>query len=329
MAKSGVKPRMLEIFSGSKQLSKTAELLGWDTISLDNDAKTHPDVCCNIIDFDYMNPRLGFFDYVHASIPCEEFSQCKTRSPRDLPKARTIGRQTRKILDHFCKINKNCIITIENPASSSIRHEHEIVGGLTRVTTSYCCYAFPYQKNTAIYSNLPARALDLKTCPTSCCWHGVHPISAQHSPLNMRAMIPANLCFDLLSQIMKFCNFRYEITMGTPPKPPPKPPKPPPKSSAAVSSKAPTYCEEEDEDDEQEQQPAVTTTQKSKKGGRPRCQRNDMTCSECGTDAKSTPRMYNCSNTNLPLLCTNCYRGTKRAAKRERLTPPKRAQVDK
>jgi hypothetical protein len=309
MAKSGVKPRMLEIFSGSKQLSQVAQILGWDTLTLDNDPKTKPDICCDILEFDYRNPRIGFFDYVHASVPCEEFSQCKTRAPRDLPKARNIGRQTRKILDHFCKINKNCIITIENPASSLIKHEQDIIGGLTQAITSYCCYFFPYQKHTSIYTNLPTRALELKTCSSSCCWNGMHPMSAQHSPLNMRARIPSDLCFDLLSQIMKYCNFRYHITMGTP-----KPPTKPPKMSAVVSKDS----EEEDEDNEQEQ-PDITTHRTEKGvGGRPRCQRQDMVCTECGTDAQSTERMYNCSSTNLPLLCTKCYRGTKRAAKRER-----------
>lgn len=312
--KGGVRPRMLELFSGSKQLSKTAELLGWDTVGLDNDPKTHPSICCDIMDFDYTNPRLGgFFDYVHASIPCNEFSQCKTRAVRDLVTARAIGRQTRKILDHFRRINKNCIITIENPASSLIRHEPEIVGGLTRVVTSYCCYFMPYQKNTAIYTNLPAHALELKRCEDFCCWHGTHPMSCQHSPLNIRSMIPSDLCFDLLSQIMRHLNFRHEISMGPPPKPPPKPPK-------AKSSIAASPCEEKEEaDEEHEKHPEVTTT-KSRKGvgGRPRCQKMDMVCSECGTGAAQTERMYNCSSTTLPILCTKCYRATKRAAKRQK-----------
>lgn len=304
---------MLELFSGSQQLSEVAQLLGWDTVTLDNDPKTHPDICCDIMTFDYTNPRFGFFDLVHASIPCQEFSQCKTRAPRDLVTARKIGRRARQILDYFCKVNKSCVVTIENPASSLLQHEHDIIGGLSRTESSYCCYAFPYRKSTSIWHNMSARALELKTCPLHCCWSGAHPMQVQHSPLIMRAIIPANLCFDLLSQIMKYCNFQHQITMGPPPKPPP-----PPKTATNIKT--------HDENDEQEQQPEMTTLKKT--GGRPRCQRKDMICSECFTNAQSTERMYNCSNPNLPILCTKCYRQTKREAKREQQRRAKMAFTD-
>ena len=46
-------PRLLELFSGTKSVSKVAKALGWETISLDIDPKFDPDLCMDILDFNY------------------------------------------------------------------------------------------------------------------------------------------------------------------------------------------------------------------------------------------------------------------------------------
>ena len=287
----GVRPRLLELFAGSKQLSQVAAMLGWDAVTLDNHAKNSPDICCDIRTWNFKNPRVGMFDYVHASIPCEEWSQLKTRGVRDFETARAVGQRTRAILDHFCKVNKRCVVTVENPATSLIQHEAEIVGGFRKCNTAYCAYAFPYRKATSIWTNLPS--LSLKSCAEHCCWHGKHPISVQESALNLRAVIPACLCFDLLRQVMKHCRFSFELRMGGPP---PVSPKPPPKLEERKLS--------------QTQSPPThqVSGEDRRPVGRPSTQTADLTCAECGKGPAQTSRLYNTSRVDVPLQCSICYR---------------------
>ena len=45
-------PRLLELFSGTKSVSKVARELGWQTLSLDWDSTHNPDLLLDILDFD-------------------------------------------------------------------------------------------------------------------------------------------------------------------------------------------------------------------------------------------------------------------------------------
>ena len=74
---------------------------------------------------------------------------------------------------------------------------------MARTHASYCCFGYPYRKNTLIFSNIPA--LKLKTCcPQDCFWKMKgHPMNLQNSPPEMRAKIPKDLCLEILFSV---CN---------------------------------------------------------------------------------------------------------------------------
>ena len=287
---ASARPRMLELFSGSQQMSKVAAGFGFDVITLDIDAKTEPAICVNILEWDFTDRRWGGFDYIHASPPCEELSLCHTRSERNMDLARNIAERTRKVIEYFLKINRRCLVTIENPATSLLGKEEQVVGGLAISDASYCCYGYPYRKNTRFWHNFPS--LPLRRCPDNCFWKREHPVSVQHAPPEMRAKIPMCLCFEILSTACVFlgCSLRPRMPLN--------------RVSAPQQRTRPTGVANK----------VVEEPPARKKRGRPRQRTNGFQCSMCGTE--TTRRFYNTSSSTLPIQCTACYRKARRQAKR-------------
>ena len=75
--------KLLELFCGTKSVGKVAEKLDIDTVSLDILPKFNPDVCCNIMYFDYLKTAHpeGHFDFIWASLSCTELEHPMGGSP--------------------------------------------------------------------------------------------------------------------------------------------------------------------------------------------------------------------------------------------------------
>ena len=67
--------KLLELFSGTKSVGKVAEQLGYDVTSLDRDLDA--DIKCDILDWDYKQYPVGYFDVIWASTSCDTFSTVK------------------------------------------------------------------------------------------------------------------------------------------------------------------------------------------------------------------------------------------------------------
>ena len=63
---------ILELFSGTKSISKIFEKYNHTVISVDLDNHFKPTHNVSILDFDYK--QYKHFDYIHASPPCNEYS---------------------------------------------------------------------------------------------------------------------------------------------------------------------------------------------------------------------------------------------------------------
>ena len=77
--------RLLELFSGTKSISKVAKNLGWETTSLDIDPKYDPDLCMDIMVFDETKYSKDYFSFVWASPDCRAYSVARTNAkiPRE------------------------------------------------------------------------------------------------------------------------------------------------------------------------------------------------------------------------------------------------------
>ena len=163
-------PHLLELFCGTKSISKGFERRGWTCTSLDLDARMEPTICCNILD---VTPEMilehGRPDAIWASPLCTMYSRARTtaKTPRDLEGS---DKLVQRVLD-LARIF-DVPFFMENPHSGLLK-TRDVVQGVPMRVIDYCQYAdddWPgrYRKRTSIWTNTgwyPARPL----CVPSTC----------------------------------------------------------------------------------------------------------------------------------------------------------------
>ena len=177
--------RLLELFCGTKSVSKVAEQENWEILSVDIMKKFQPDICCDILLWDYKQFPPGYFDFVWASPPCIEFSKAKTIGVRNLELANKLVLKAKEIIHYF----QPPYYCIENPVGLLRRQEHMANMIEYRKTVSYCKYGFAYQKNTDLWTNVPFEPLKCEL-PNQCAVKratGKHPCTVQ---MGYRAGMP-------------------------------------------------------------------------------------------------------------------------------------------
>jgi len=208
---------MLDLFTGSGSVARAAAELGYEVLTLDCDPRCKPDICANVLDFNFREAfSPGYFDVVWASCPCETFScarKCNIgrcvkgavmtaetlkhdRETRGVP----ILRKTQEIIEYL----QPKTWFIENPYTGCmkdyIKQEPYIF--------DYCMFGFGYRKRTAIWSN---KHLTSTLCDRSHLIDGRHAMTAigtskTHvgqgggSSRNARYAIPKDLIVLLLAR---------------------------------------------------------------------------------------------------------------------------------
>ena len=146
---------LLELFCGTKSISKTFERHGWTCCSLDMDKRREPTICCNILD---VTPEtilaFGRPDVIWASPLCTHYSMARTTAttPRDLEGSDRLVQAVLDLVDYF-----GCFFFLENPWTGLLK-TRDVVRGIPMRVIDYCQYAdddFPgrYRKRTAIWTN--------------------------------------------------------------------------------------------------------------------------------------------------------------------------------
>ena len=112
-------PRLLELFSGTKSVSKVGRALGWETVSLDIDPKHEPDLLLDILDFDETEYPKDYFQFIWASPDCASYSRARSRAKiartDAMESADKLLAKCMSIIDYF-----DCHWCIENPAGSQM-----------------------------------------------------------------------------------------------------------------------------------------------------------------------------------------------------------------
>ena len=93
--------KLLELFSGTKGISKVFEAAGWDCTTLDLSDKHKPTILANILEWDYTVYKPWVVDYIHCSPVCTEYSRALTTRPRKLKEADKLVEKCLEILNYF------------------------------------------------------------------------------------------------------------------------------------------------------------------------------------------------------------------------------------
>lgn len=206
---------LLELFCGTKSVSKVAKKYGFSIISLDNKKNFNPTICKDILKWDYTEYPRNYFTFIWASPPCTEFSRAKTVGERNLNYASKLVKKTFEIIKYF----NPKYFCIENPVGLLRTMPFMKPHSKFLKTVSYCKYGYSYRKNTDIWSNIDFKP---KLCINgSYCSHklnfGYHPCHVQQSysytnnirvdkfnkvsSLNTRYSIPPKLLHSIFKEI--------------------------------------------------------------------------------------------------------------------------------
>ena len=96
------RPLGLDLFSGTKSVARALEVLGYDVVTLDKEMKWQPDICVDVLQWEFDLLQPGHFQVIFASPPCTEYSHALTTKPRDLKAADSLVWHTLKIIRYFC-----------------------------------------------------------------------------------------------------------------------------------------------------------------------------------------------------------------------------------
>jgi len=208
-----MKKKILEIFCGTKSISKIFEKNGWETYTVDIESKYNPTECINILDFDYTKFDKQYFNHIHFSPDCRYMSQ-NQQSWYNRYKGRGDNKYLFTLEIHNEKLNdsdkllhkvneiinyfENNTFTIENPYHNKfnsiinrniLNYPYEIV--------DYCMYNYPIKKPTVFINNFN---LKLKRCDKSHT-HIEWKKFARKDGLNSRYKIPEELCIQIFNQV--------------------------------------------------------------------------------------------------------------------------------
>jgi hypothetical protein len=153
----------LELFSGTKSVSKAIGARYDEIVSVDILEKFQPSVVSDILTWNYKIYPPGHFDAIWASPPCTEYSKMKyiSGAPRNLEMADRIVQRTIEIIDYFQPDRWY----IENPQTGLLK-DRPFMLGIPFTDVDYCMYSdWGYKKKTRIWTAVDYEG---KLCDKKC-----------------------------------------------------------------------------------------------------------------------------------------------------------------
>lgn len=150
--------KTLELFCGTKSFSKIAAKRGHTTFTVDNDPQFEADETCDIREW---KPMANKVDVLWSSPPCQGFSVAAIGhnwtggKGAYIPKSDTarLGIELVKWTRYLIGKIQPRWWFIENPRG--VLRKLPLMGGVRRVSVSYCQYGDSRMKPTDIWTNVP------------------------------------------------------------------------------------------------------------------------------------------------------------------------------
>lgn len=203
--------KIIELFAGSRSISKVAEKLGYDAFSSDIEQFGGIDYIVDILEFDF--EKVPFVpDVIWASPPCTSFSVASIGThwgggyrgyqPKT-DKARLgiqLVEKTLEIIAYYQKLNPNLIWYVENPRG--VLRKLGLING-TRHTVTYCQYGDDRMKPTDIWTN-NSHWTPNKICKNGMSCHISAPRGSKTGTQGrkgsyLRSQVPEKLCLEVLT----------------------------------------------------------------------------------------------------------------------------------
>ena len=163
------KLKILELFAGTKSISKAFEEKGYETYAIEWD-KSHPDIDwyadIGTITSQDIIEKFGIPDIIWASPDCSSYSiaaishhRIKEIDGNLAPKSEyakfcdKVNQNVIKIIKELIEINPNLIYFIENPRGGF--RKMNFIKDFPRYTVTYCKYGDTRMKPTDIWTNHP------------------------------------------------------------------------------------------------------------------------------------------------------------------------------
>lgn len=219
--------RVLELFAGTRSVSKAFEKLGDKTYDIEWDRR-HPDIDwyadISKVTADDIVRRFGVPDVVWASPPCQSYSVICIGKHRQKGEdgichpISDFARESDRLVDHTIDLieelqmmNPDLIWFIENPRGGLRVSEPVVSRGYNRYrhTVTYCQYGDTRMKPTDIWTNI-ANPLFYPPCKNGDPCHERSPRGSKNGTKKLknaveRSRIPEQLC-DHIAKICHDCN---------------------------------------------------------------------------------------------------------------------------
>lgn len=202
--------KILELFSGTKSISKAFWSMGYDTYTVELNPEFKPDMVADILELE-PSSLPGPFNFIWASPPCTSFTvmqigrNWEKRGDKLFPKtdgARlgiALLEKTLEIIDYW----KPEYFIIENPMGAMRKMEQ--LAGLERHTITYCQYGESRMKPTDLWGSFPP-SLQFKRCNNGDKCHLPAPRGSNKGTQGIaqsrfRSMIPQRFCIELVEAV--------------------------------------------------------------------------------------------------------------------------------
>ena len=161
-----------DICCGTKSVSNVWRDAEHQVMTLDIDPKCSPDICTDIMSWEFTDFSLEAQDFTWCPPPCTHYARARTnaKTPRDLEGSDKIVQRCLDII-YFWRPK---YWVIENPQSGLLK-SRRVVEGLPFVDVDYCAFGAPYRKRSRFWTNCT-------WTPRPLCTHTTHPMTAQKGP---------------------------------------------------------------------------------------------------------------------------------------------------
>ena len=143
--------RTLDLFCGTKSFSKVADEFGYETHTLDILEKFNPTYCVDLMEWDYKQLPVGYFDIIWASPNCKDYSSLnflRKDVVKDLTQSNNLVKKVLEIINYF----QPKYWYLENPQSGKLKQQ-DFMTGIPFNDVDYCKYGFNYRKRTRVWNN--------------------------------------------------------------------------------------------------------------------------------------------------------------------------------